>query len=121
MQLTPLASSLGCKFFHDPPLCVIDSIGQIYYVVHKLQFLSKVAIYLGVHNHPIASGKCKEFLVETRRLITYEVICMPNVKTYMISFSASKTFLARHLLNDYNDDTMELHKGEYLEHIQNKL
>ncbi len=77
--------------------------------MHKLQSLSKETIHLGVHNHPIVNGKCKEFLDEIRRLITYEVIRMPNAKTSMISFSARKTFLARHLLDDSNDVTIGAH------------
>jgi len=38
----------------------------------------------------------------------------------MISLSASKTFLARRLL-DYNDGKVELFKGEKLEQIQDKF
>jgi hypothetical protein len=42
---------------------------------------------------------------------------MSNVKMSMISLSASKTFLARHLLNDYSDGKVEFFEGEQLEHI----
>jgi hypothetical protein len=45
---------------------------------------------------------------------------MPNAKVFMISLSASKTFLARRLL-DYNDGKVELFKGEKLEQIQDKF
>ncbi len=45
---------------------------------------------------------------------------MPNAKVFMISLSASKTFLARHLL-DYSDGKVELLKGEQLEQIQYKF
>jgi hypothetical protein len=70
MQLISTTSSLGCKFCHVPPLCVVDYIGRIYYVVHKLQSFSRVAIHLGLHNHLIVDGKCKEYLDENKRLIT---------------------------------------------------
>jgi hypothetical protein len=39
----------------------------------------------------------------------------------LISFNASKTFLASYLLDDSSDGTMELLKGEQLEHIKDKL
>jgi hypothetical protein len=71
-----------------------------------------MTIHFGVLNHPIADGKCKESLEETRRLITKEVVCMPNTKMCMISLSASKTFLVRHLLDDYSDGKVELFKGQ---------
>ncbi len=69
--------------------------------------MSRTIIHLGVHNHPIVDGKCKESLEEIRRSITREVDPMPNVKMSMISLSASKTFLARHLLNDCSDGKVE--------------
>jgi hypothetical protein len=56
-----------------------------------------VIIHLGVHNHFDADGKCKESLEETRRLIVEEVVCMLDVKMFVISMTVSKT-LARHLL-----------------------
>ncbi len=40
---------------------------------------------------------------------------------YAISRSANKTFLARHLLDDYSDGKMEFLKGEQLEQIQDKF
>jgi hypothetical protein len=68
-----------------------------------------------VHNHLIADGKCEESLEETRRLIIEEVNRTPDVKIFVISLSANKTFLARHLFNDNSDGKMELLKGEQLE------
>jgi hypothetical protein len=112
MQLTLLVSSLGCKFCHAPPLYIIDYNGQTYYVVHKLQSLSRAVIHLGVNIHLIVDEKCKESLDETKRLITKEVVCTLNAKTFAIPFNASKTFLAKHLLDDCNDGTVELLKGE---------
>ncbi len=46
---------------------------------------------------------------------------MFDVKISLISLSASKTFLASYLFDDYNDGIMELLKGEHLEHIQDKF
>jgi hypothetical protein len=60
----------------------------------------------------MADGKCKEFVDETRSLITEEVDRMPNVKIFMISLSAKKTFLAKHLLDDSGDGMVELLHNE---------
>jgi len=40
---------------------------------------------------------------------------------FAISLSASKTFLARHLLDDYSDGKVEFFKGEQMEQIQNNF
>jgi hypothetical protein len=83
--------------------------------------MSRAVIHLGVHNHPVMDGKCWELIKETKRLIVEEVDCTPNVKISLISFNANKTFLASYLLDDSSNGTMELFKGEQLEHIQDKL
>jgi hypothetical protein len=54
---------------------------------------------------------------EIRSLIKEEVDCTLNVKIFVISLSINKAFLARHLLDDYSNGTMELFNGEQLEHI----
>jgi len=48
MIMIPSSSSLGCKFCHSPPFCVTDYGGRIYYVVHRLQSMSRAVIHLSV-------------------------------------------------------------------------
>jgi hypothetical protein len=109
MTMIP-SSSLGCKFCHSPPFYVIDCGRQIYYVVHRLKFMSREAIHLSVHNHLVANGKCWKSIEETKRLIAEEVDHTLDVNIF--SNFASKTFLANYLFDDSSDDTMELFKGK---------
>jgi hypothetical protein len=113
--------SLRFKKIHAPPFFVVDCNGQKYYVLHRLQSMSRMAIHLGVHNHFIMDGKCWESVEETRRLNINELDHTPNVKVFVISFSVSKTFLASYLLKDFSDGIVELFKGGQLKHIQDKL
>jgi hypothetical protein len=83
--------------------------------------MSRTMIHFGVHNHLIVDGKCWEFVKEIRRLIVEEVDHTLDVKIYAISLSVNKTFLASYLLDDSSDDIVEFFKGEYLEHILDKL
>ncbi len=106
MTMIPSTSLLGCKFYHFLPFYVTDCGRQIYYVVHRLQSMSKTTIHLGVHNHPIADGKCRVFIKETRRLITEEVDHTPDVKISSISFNARKSFFVSYLLDDSKDGTL---------------
>ncbi len=119
--MIPSTFSFGCKFRHVPPFCVIDCSGRIYYVVHKFHSMSKIAIHLGVQNHPVMDGKCWESIKETRRLNIEELDCTLDAKIFVISFSVSKTFLADYLFNDSNNGIVELLKGEQLKHIENKF
>jgi hypothetical protein len=111
MTMILFTSLLGYKFCHAPPFYVVDCGGRIYYVVHRLQSMSRTTIHLGVHNHLVADGKCWEFVEKIKRLITEEVDCMLDANISSISFSASKTFLVSYLLDDYSDGTGQLLKG----------
>jgi hypothetical protein len=74
--------------------------------------MSRAVIHLGVHNHLVADGKCRELVEETRKLIAKEVDCTLDAKISSISLSVSKTFFVSYLFNDSSDGTMELLKGE---------
>jgi hypothetical protein len=73
--------------------------------------MSRVAIHLGVHNHLVTNGKCRESIKETRRLIAKEVDCMLNANISLISLSVGKTFLVSYLFDDSNNGIMELFQG----------
>jgi hypothetical protein len=79
--------------------------------------MSRVAIYIGVHNHLVANGKCRKFVEEIRRLIVKKVDHTFDAKTFTISLNDSNTFLVSYLLHDSSNGTMELFKGEQLKHI----
>jgi hypothetical protein len=60
----------------------------------------------------VVDGNCKEYVDETRRLIVEEVNCTLDAKISTISMNASKTFLARYLLDDNGNGIMEFLHGE---------
>jgi hypothetical protein len=45
----------------------------MYYVINKLQSLSKATIHLGMHEHPVVEGICREFLEEIKVLVEGQV------------------------------------------------
>ncbi len=105
-------SLLGCKFCYNLPFYLADCNGQIYYVVHRFQSMSRMTIHVGVHNYLVMNGKCQEFVEEIRRLIAEELHCMPNAKISVISLRTSETFLMSYLFDDSSNDVVELLKGE---------
>jgi hypothetical protein len=54
-------------------------------------------------------------MVKTKRLNAKEVGCTPDTKLFVMSLSANKTFLAKHLLDDSGDGMLELLHNEQLE------
>jgi hypothetical protein len=90
----------------------MEAIGVVALGLEGYESNEKIKVWVRRRVFFIIVGKCKEFLEEIRRLIAKEVDRMPNAKMSMISLSASKTFLVRHLFNDCNDGKVELLKGE---------
>ncbi len=86
--------------------------------MHRLPTITRATIHFEVHKHPMADGKCREFMDEIKRLIIEEVDHTPNAK---ILLGAGKTFLATHLLDDSGDGIAELLNGKQLEQIQYKF
>jgi hypothetical protein len=80
----------------------------MYYVVHKLQSLSRAAICLGMHEHLVAKGMCREALEEIKVLVEGQVSCTPNAKIFAITLNASRAFLARHLFNENGEGPLEI-------------
>jgi hypothetical protein len=52
--------TINYKFCKSSPKCLQTCSCRMYYVVHKFPNLSRVAIHLGIHAHPIVDSKCKE-------------------------------------------------------------
>ncbi len=48
---------------------------RMYYVIHKLQSLSRTTIHLGTHEHLVVEGMCKESLEEIKVLVEGQVSC----------------------------------------------
>jgi hypothetical protein len=46
---------------------------------------------------------------------------MPNAKTSTFSLNTRKSFLAKHLINDNDNDNFKLFKGDQHEQIQDKF
>ncbi len=69
----------------------------------------------------LANGKCKKTLDESKKLIEEEVNRTLNAKIFAIPLNASKSFLAKHLFNDNNDNSCEVFKGHQFKEIQDKF
>jgi hypothetical protein len=62
----------------------------------------------------MVDGKCKEFVDKTKRLIIGEVDRTLNMKIFVISLNANKTFLVKHLLDNSGNGMVELLHNEQM-------
>jgi hypothetical protein len=98
-HLPPPESTLVCKVCKVLPICVNFCSGRIYYILGKGD-ISRVCIHLGMHNHPISDGICRETLDTISGLIAQEVSKTPTAKNFAIAMAASKEFLDKYLIHN---------------------
>jgi hypothetical protein len=72
----------------------------MYYVVHSLFDLSKVAIHLSTYAHPIFEVKCRKAFEEMKKMVIEEVLRMPTTTSLAIALVVIRTFLSHHLFNE---------------------
>ncbi len=96
------------------PYLFIDLHMHMYYVVHSLFDLSKVAIHLNTYAHPIFEGKCRKAFEEMKKMVIEEVLRMPTTTSLAIALVVIRTFLSHHLFNEDGEGPMEFLKGEKL-------
>jgi uncharacterized protein (DUF1810 family) len=91
----------------------------MYYVIYKLQSLSRAAIHLNMHL--VGKRTCKEALEKIKVLVEGQVSHTLDDKIFAISLIASKAFLAHHLFNENGEGFVEILQGEKLDKVMEKF
>jgi len=81
-----------CKFSVACPFYVNRCPHWMYYVIHKLQLLLRVAIHLNTHEHLGIKGMCKDVLEEIKVLVKGQVSRTPKGKISTIVLNANRAF-----------------------------
>jgi hypothetical protein len=93
----------------------------MYFVIHKLQSLLRIAIHLGTHEHLVAKGMCKKSLEEIKVLVEGQVFHTLDAKKFAITLNENKAFSAHHLFNENGKRPMKILQGEKLDKMTNKF
>jgi hypothetical protein len=115
-HIPPPDSTLVCKV---PPICVNFCPRCIYYVLGKGD-MSRACIHLGMHNHPVSDGVCRETLDIISSLIAQEVSKTPTAKNSAIAMAASKEFLDKYLIHS-GPGPKKMLRGQELEDVLDKF
>jgi hypothetical protein len=118
-HLPPPDSTLVCKVCKVPPTCVNFCPGRIYYVLGKGD-MTRVCIHLGMHNHPVFDGICRETLDTISGLIAQEVSKTPTAKNSTITVAAGKEFLDKYLIHS-GPGPKKMLRGQELEDVLDKF
>jgi hypothetical protein len=82
--------------------------------------MSRACIHLGMHNHPVSDGICRETFDMISGLIAQEVSKTPTAKNSAIAMAASKEFLDKYLIQTSLGPKKML-RGRELEDILDKF
>ncbi len=58
--------------------------------------------------HLVFKGEYRESLEEIKNMVPKEVLHMASVTSFAISLVANKTFLSRHLFNNYGEGPIKI-------------
>jgi hypothetical protein len=82
--------------------------------------MSRVYIHLGMHNHPVSDGICRETLDTIFGLIAQEVSKTPTSKNCTIAMAASKEFLDKYLIYS-GPGPKKMFQGQEVEDVLDKF
>jgi hypothetical protein len=118
-HLPPPDSTLVCKVCKVPPTCVNFCDARIYYVLSKSD-MTRACIHLGMHNHPVSDGVCRETIDTISSLVAQEVSKTPTAKNSAIAMAASKEFLDKYLIHN-GPGPKKMLRGQELEDVLDKF
>jgi hypothetical protein len=76
----PTKSTVECKVCHSTPVYIALCNARIIYIHSTSVGMSRACIHLGVHDHPVANGICRESLDMAYQCVTNEVLKTPTSK-----------------------------------------
>jgi hypothetical protein len=75
----------------------------MFYIVPKNPSMSRAAVHIGTHDHPVADGDCREAMDLIRDQIMTQVALTPNAKNSAIGMAVGKELLLKGLLVDHGE------------------
>ena len=109
--ILPKDCKLICKVCKTIPRCLNTCDARIYYCYGENPDMTRAAIHLGKHCHPVAKGTYRDSSREISELIGEQVAKTPTATNSAIAFSASKEYLTNHMFH-HGEGEKEILKGE---------
>ena len=118
--IPPKDCKLVCKVCKTIPSCLNICDAQIYYCYSENPKITRTAIHLGKHSHPVAKGTYRDFAKEISELITEQFAKNPTATSSTIALSVSKDFLTNHLFH-HGEGEKQILKGEEMEEVMDRF
>ena len=116
----PKQSTLVCMVCKMPPTCLGASTARIYFAYSDNPEMTRAAIHLGHHGHPVARGMYRDSTEVICGLIAEQVAKTPTATNSAITLSASKDFLGHYLFHDGQGEKKML-KAEEMKEVMDRF
>ena len=116
----PKQSTLVCMVCKMPPTCPRACVARIYFAYSDNPNMTRVAIHLGHHGHPVARGMYRDSTEVICGLIAEQVAKTPTATNSAITLSASKDFLGHYLFHNGEGEKKML-KPEEMEEVMDRF
>ena len=99
-ECPPKQSTLVCMVCKMPPTCLDACKARIYFAYSENPEMTRAAIHLGDHGHPVARGMYRDSTEVICALIGKQVAKTPTATNSAITLSVSKDFLGQYLFHN---------------------
>jgi hypothetical protein len=99
----PSKYTLICRYCKTLSTCLKLCPCKMFYVVPKNPSMSRAAVHIGTHNHPVVDGDCREAMDLIHDQIMIQVALIPNAKNSAIGMAIGKEFLLKGLLVEHGE------------------
>ena len=117
----PKLPSVLCMGCHSPPICLDVCHAKILYIHFASLEMSCACIHLGVHNHPMFIGVCRESLDMAFLCVANEVSKTSIIKNSTIVMAASKQFMFDYILKSPLHRELNHRHGASLEVVTDRF
>lgn len=97
--ILPANGTLVCKHCGEPPECISTCNAYIYYCTpHQRKNISRCAIHVGVHDHPIGSGVSRAAEQNIESKVAFKAQMNPNASCKNIEVAVTKDLIMEMLV-----------------------
>ena len=119
--VSPIRSIIEYKICRSTFVCITLCHVRIIYIHSTSIGISKACICLGLHEHHVANGICRDSWDMAYHWVTNEVLKTPTAKNSAIVMATNKQFLANYLLKSLDSGKNHHLVGSSLELVMEKF
>ena len=113
----PWKCTILCRICKSTPSCLKLCPCKMFYITSKNPLISRACVHFGSHDHPVATGDCREAMDIIREKVRDQVAKTPHAKSSAISLVVGRELLMKGLV-DENGDGKKLSEDDFAQVLE---